>query len=74
MVSRALRHLRSKYSDTGLAIRLASDEIEITPEMIEAGLAELWNHDITEPREDEMREAVRSVYSAMHKSRASGAE
>ena len=46
-----------------------TDEIEITPEMIEAGLSELWNHDITEPRESEMREAVRAVYFAMRTSR-----
>lgn len=46
--------------------REKEDEIEITPEMIEAGLDELYNHDITEPRKDDMRLAVRSVYSAMY--------
>jgi hypothetical protein len=40
-------------------------EIEITPEMIEAGLDELWNHSITEPTEREMRAAVKAVFLAM---------
>ena len=42
-----------------------SDAIKITPEMIEAGLTELWTHPITEPTEAEMREAVASVFRAM---------
>jgi hypothetical protein len=40
-------------------------EIEVTPEMIEAGLATLYEFDITEPFESEMREAVAAVYRAM---------
>ena len=40
-------------------------EIEITPEMIEAGVEELYCHDITEPRKDEMCEAVANVYRVM---------
>jgi hypothetical protein len=44
---------------------IKTEEIEITPEMIEAGFGELCCHDITEPRDDEMREAVRCVFLAM---------
>lgn len=40
-------------------------EIEITPEMIEAGMEELFRHDIQEPCEDEMREAVAAVFRVM---------
>ena len=40
-------------------------EIEITPEMIEAGLEALYSFPITEPFESEMREAVAAVYRAM---------
>jgi hypothetical protein len=44
----------------------AADEIEITSEMIEAGLRELYYHPITsEPTEDEMRVAVTSVFRVM---------
>ena len=38
---------------------------ELTPEMIDAGVEELYSHDITEPRLDEMREAVAAVYRVM---------
>jgi hypothetical protein len=47
-----------------------TEECEITPEMIEAGLDELYSHDITEPRRAEMREAVRAVFAAMCAARA----
>ena len=40
-------------------------EIEITPEMIEAGRETLYGFRITEPFEDEMNEAVAAVYLAM---------
>jgi hypothetical protein len=43
-----------------------ANEIEITPEMIEAGLNALYGFPITEPFESEMREAVVSVYKAMN--------
>lgn len=45
------------------------EEIEATPEMIEAGLDELWNHNIMEPRHDEMRIAVASIYRVMSEAR-----
>jgi hypothetical protein len=41
------------------------EEIDITSRMIEAGVEELYSHDITEPKREEMREAVRAVFSAM---------
>jgi hypothetical protein len=41
------------------------NEIEITPEMIEAGLGALYGFPITEPFESDMREAVAAVYRAM---------
>ena len=40
-------------------------EIEVTSEMIEAGLDTLYEFDITEPREAEMRKAVTEVYRTM---------
>jgi hypothetical protein len=43
----------------------AEKEIEITPEMIEAGMSALYDFPITEPFESEMREAVAAVYGAM---------
>jgi hypothetical protein len=45
---------------------VATNEIEITPEMIEAGLNALYGFPITEPFESEMREAVATVYRAMN--------
>jgi hypothetical protein len=44
-------------------------EIEITPEMIEAGFAKLYEFDITHPMEGEMREAVRDVFLSMLRAR-----
>jgi hypothetical protein len=41
------------------------DKVEITPEMIEAGLAELYRHDITVPFRAEMMVAVKQVYRSM---------
>jgi hypothetical protein len=46
-------------------------EIEIiTPEMIEAGLAELYCHDISLPVEEEMKLAVKRVFLVMLSLRA----
>ena len=45
-------------------------EVEITPEMIEAGLECLWGFPVTEPTEGEMREAVKAVFIAMLAARA----
>lgn len=42
-----------------------ADEIEITPEMIEAGLEALYGFPITEPTEAEMRVAVAEVFRTM---------
>lgn len=42
-----------------------SGEVEITPEMIEAGLRALYTFRITEPDEDEMRSAVAEVFKMM---------
>jgi hypothetical protein len=51
---------RPAYSD-----EVATNEIEVTPEMIEVGLATLYEFPITEPFEDEMRKAVCAVYKSM---------
>jgi hypothetical protein len=40
-------------------------EIEVTPAMIEAGREALYDFDIMEPYEEEMRKAVAAVYRAM---------
>jgi hypothetical protein len=48
-----------------MADRAANEEIEITPEMIDAGFAKLYEFDISHPMEAEMREAVRSVFLSM---------
>jgi hypothetical protein len=42
-----------------------ANEIEITPEMIEAGLEALYRFPIEDPFESEMRKAVAAVYRAM---------
>lgn len=42
-----------------------TDEIEVTPEMIEAGVERLYCFPITEPDEDSMRAAVAEVYRVM---------
>jgi hypothetical protein len=47
-----------------------NQEIEVTPEMIEAGLDEIWNHPIMEPTESELRVAVEGVFRAMIRARA----
>jgi hypothetical protein len=41
------------------------DEIEVTPEMIEAGYQELMYHPIMDPDEESMKIAVREVFVAM---------
>ena len=43
----------------------SAPEIEITPEMIEAGLGALFRFHISEPDDDEMREAVAAVFRSM---------
>lgn len=40
-------------------------EIEVTLEMIEAGVEELYRHPIMEPDDETMAEAVRSVFYRM---------
>lgn len=40
-------------------------EIEITPEMIRAGVDVLWDFDLMHPTEDELQKAVGAVYRAM---------
>jgi hypothetical protein len=44
---------------------MTENQIEITPEMIEAGLNRLYEFHITEPDSDEMRDAVAAVFRAM---------
>ena len=41
------------------------EEIEVTPEMIEAGLEALYCFPITEPDDASMKKAVVAVFSAM---------
>jgi hypothetical protein len=41
------------------------NEIEVTPEMVEAGLEELYKFPIIDPWEDQLREAVTRVFLAM---------
>lgn len=41
------------------------EEIEVTPEMVEAGLSRLFRFHISEPDEDELRVAVAEVFKAM---------
>ena len=40
-------------------------EIEVTPEMIEVGVEELYCHDIMEPTDEAMKKAVSAVYRVM---------
>ncbi len=42
-------------------------KIEITPEMIEAGMAEFYGHPVAanEPTEDEVRTAIGATFEAM---------
>jgi hypothetical protein len=54
---------------TDSAPEAGAPETEITPEMVEAGLEELWAHPITEPTEAEMRIAVTCVVRAALSSR-----
>ena len=58
-------------SERGIANAAAEPdgEVEITPEMIEAGFAKLYEFDITHPMEGEMREAVRDVFLSMLRAR-----
>jgi hypothetical protein len=51
----------------------APDEIEVTPEMIEAGFEEFFaGYEITEPTDmNEVRRAVAAIYRAMHAQRLS---
>ena len=42
-----------------------SHKIEITPEMVSVGLRRLYQFHITEPDENEMRNAVAEVYKVM---------
>jgi hypothetical protein len=46
-----------------------TDEVEVTSETIEAGLEEIWRHDITEPVAGELRAAVAAIYRAMREAR-----
>jgi hypothetical protein len=39
--------------------------VEITPEMVEAGLITLYEFDIGQPTDHEMRRAVRAVFVSM---------
>jgi hypothetical protein len=50
---------------TGTAPAEAETEIEVTPAMADAGLNTLYGFHITEPDDDEMREAVSAVFKAM---------
>jgi hypothetical protein len=43
----------------------STDEIEVTPEMIEVGVGTLYEFPITDPDEFSMREAVKAVFLAM---------
>lgn len=45
------------------------EEIEVTPEMIDAGLTEIWRHPITEPDRDVLWEAVSCVLRAALRAR-----
>ena len=40
-------------------------EIEVTPEMIEAGVDELYGHPIMEPNDDVLAETVKAVFCRM---------
>jgi hypothetical protein len=44
---------------------LELDEIEITPEMIEAGVEELYSHPILQPDDQSMALAVSAVFRTM---------
>jgi hypothetical protein len=46
-------------------LRLETEEIEITPEMIEAGMNVVWKTDIMDPREPELRAMVRNIFTSM---------
>jgi hypothetical protein len=50
---------------TGAKSVSTETEIEVTPEMVEAGLNELWSHDLCEARKEEFRVAVVAAFSAM---------
>lgn len=42
---------------------------EVTPEMIEAGLEELWQAEPDDPSEDRFRDALVKIYRAMRRAR-----
>ena len=44
-------------------------EIEVTPEMIKAGVDELYGHPIMEPNDEVLAEAVKAVYCRMLEAR-----
>lgn len=54
---------------TDRAAKTESAEIEITPEMIAAGVDALYQFDINEPTQAEMEHAVRSVFVVMFEAR-----
>ena len=45
--------------------RLIDASIEVTPEMIEAGVDELYRYGPSEPFEEKMKKAVAAVYRVM---------
>ncbi len=59
-----------EFAEADSLIRCSSGaEVEITPEMIEVGLAVVWGSPIDCPTEDDMRLMVRRVFSVMSKAR-----
>ena len=44
-----------------------SEDVEVTPEMVEAGLEEMWGY--LEPDQERMREGVAVIYRAMERAR-----
>ena len=43
----------------------SKDEIEITPEMIEAGIAVAWAAPLMEPDDDSIRKMVEEIFRSM---------
>lgn len=41
------------------------DEIEVTPEMIEAGIDEMWGYDLDTFKRDEWRQAIKYAFIRM---------
>jgi hypothetical protein len=52
-----------------LELDVDTSEIEITPEMLEAGLAIVWRSPIDCPTEDDMRLMLTRLFTAMSKVR-----